>query len=726
MNAIIGLTQLALRTKPSPKMHDYLSKVRASSKSLLRIINDIMDLSKLEVGKLDLELVDFDLRDVMSDLLNMLGETATTKGLEFLVSVDRQVPCGLKGDPLRLGQVLTNLTNNAIKFTHEGEILVKVSLVRTNPERATLNFSVKDSGIGIDQNTILKLFDPFTQADGSTTRRYGGSGLGLTICKRLVEMMGGKIQVESEPGKGSTFSFALDFDLWKEARETPASHDLGNLKVLVVDDNQMAREVLKEILDVFSFEVRTVDSGEKALKEIFEANATKPYDLILMDWNMPGMDGIETSKRIDRDPRADVRIPKIIMVTAYGREEVMQQSEEAGLDGFLLKPVHPSLMLDTILRVFGKEPPTRELATGISSEEDAAAEKIRGAQVLVVEDNEINRQIAREILEGAGIAAQLASNGVEAVKAVSESDFDLVLMDIQMPEMDGYEATRKIRTDPKHKDLPIVAMTAHALKGDREKCLEAGMNDHVTKPIDIKELVVTLATWIKPGIRRVPFQIVQQRPTESVEIPAIPDSLPGIDIKSALKRLGGNERLFKKLLGDFHRDFQQITEDTRHAWAQGDMETSRRLAHTIKGVSGNIGAKELHIASREVEAAIVQGDEDEFQRSLDMFDDALKQVLESISGLEEKKEGATLHKAETQPLDGAKIEPLLMELSGLLRRSDFRALECLEFLKAELKDSANQEDFLNLEASVGGFDFNAAHEALEKLALALNTSLSGS
>jgi two-component system sensor histidine kinase/response regulator len=696
---------------------------------LLGIINDILDFSKIEAGKLDLELVDFDLRDIMRDLTNLLGVVATRKGLEFLAFVEPNVPWELKGDPLRLAQILTNLANNAIKFTHQGEIIIRAALVQKDSKRATINFSVKDSGIGLAADKIPILFDSFSQADGSTTRKYGGSGLGLTISKRLVEMMGGKIHVESEPGKGSIFFFAVEFEFREKDMEENVPKELHGLKVLVVDDNEAAREILIEILSSVSVEVNAVDSGERAVEELVYATDRKPYDLVLMDWNMPGMNGIDAANKIDRDPRLAVHIPKIIMVTAYGSEEVMQQAQEAGLDGFLVKPVDQRLLFDTILEVFGKQPMTRWGAGRVSEREAEAVEKISGARILVAEDNEINQQVAREILEGAGMIVEIATNGVEAVRAVSESDFDAVLMDVQMPEMDGYEATRTIRSNPRHKGLPIVAMTAHALKGDRETCLEAGMNDHVTKPIDIEELLTTLAKWVKPAKRSPSSEDVPQKPPESSGVEELPEILNGLDINAALRRLGGNKRLFKRLLMDFRRDFHKTAEEIKDSWIKGDMEVTRRLVHTVKGVSGNIGAYSLHVLSRELEAAIKQGKEDEFHPRLVTFANALDQVLESIRSLADKEKPAPSRKSGQTESGAAfqitKVKPLLFQLAEFLQGNDFRAIECLESLKNELGDAGSGPELVRLEACVGRFDFKGASDALQKLAWTLNVSFSG-
>ena len=527
MNAVIGMSHLALKTDLTPKQQDYLNKIQSSANSLLGIINDILDFSKIEAGKLDMEAVDFNLDDVLDNLANLVTVKAQEKEeLEVLFATASDVPRFLVGDPLRLGQVLINLANNAVKFTDSGEIVVSSELVKQDSDEITLKMSVSDTGIGLTQEQISKLFQSFTQADTSTTRKYGGTGLGLTISKRLVEMMGGKIWVESEPGQGTTFNFTAVFGrgTGKEKERPKAPADLKGMKVLVVDDNATSRDIFQEMLESFNFEVTLAASGAEGLAEFESAGPDHPFELVLMDWKLPEMDGFEVSRRIKKHPGIH-RTPAIIMVTAYGREEMMQKSEAEGLDGFLIKPVNPSMLFDMIMQTFGKDKDQQPTVSYRKDQETEALKAIDGAHILLVEDNEINQQVAREILAGAGFKVSIANNGLEAVNLVKESVYDAVLMDVQMPVMDGYEATRKIRElqltahssklkaddegiplgsggqQPATSDqrlLPIIAMTAHAMTGDHEKSLEAGMVDHVTKPIDPEHLFATLLKWIQP------------------------------------------------------------------------------------------------------------------------------------------------------------------------------------------------------------------------------------
>jgi len=645
MNAIIGMAHLAMKTDLTAKQYDYLKKVDISAKSLLGIINDILDFSKIEAGKMDMESADFQLEDTLDNISTLVGIKTQEKGLELLFKTDPSVPTALVGDPLRLGQILINLSNNAVKFTDTGEIVVSTELVKKDKAHVTLKFSVHDTGIGMTADQAAKLFQPFAQADSSTTRKYGGTGLGLTISKRLTEMMGGKIWVESHPGQGSIFSFTANFGLGKEKAKKqykPAS-ELRGMKVLVVDDNATSRDIFKEMLESFSFEVSSAPSGEQGITELEAASKDKPFELVLMDWKMPGMDGIEASKRI-REHKGLRKIPPIILVTAYGREEVMQQAEQVGLEGFLLKPVSPSMLFDAIMQAFGEAvPETPRFAK--KKEHDAEVSKhIYGAHVLLVEDNEINQQVAKEILEGAGLIVALAANGQEAVNAVKKTNYDAVLMDVQMPVMDGYTATGEIRKDERFKELPIIAMTAHAMAGDEDKSLQAGMNGHVTKPIDPDQLFATLQKWIKPNEKRTQIrqpEVSAEGPDEVQAVPAekqLPEFLQGFDLTAGLKRLQGNKRLYVKLLSNFAADYGKVTNEIREALDAEDFERAHSLVHNLKGLAGNLSATDLQAAAVNMEKLVKRVDQkpppsEQLDLMLLELEAALGQALESVQSL---------------------------------------------------------------------------------------------
>jgi len=499
------------------------------------------------------------------------------------------------------------------------------------------------------EKQAAKLFQPFAQADSSTTRKYGGTGLGLTISKRLAEMMGGEIWVESEQGRGSIFSFTANFGLGKERaiKQYKPSQDLRGMRVLVVDDNATSRDILQEMLESFTFEVSVAASGAEGITELESAVEDNAFELVVMDWKMPGMDGIEASKRI-KSHRGLRKIPVIILVTAYGREEVMQQAEEVGLEGFLLKPVNPSMLFDTIIQAFGEAVPETSRVAQRHEQEAEALEHIRGANVLLVEDNEINQQVAREILEGAGLNITLANDGQEAVNAVKESNYDAVLMDVQMPVMDGYTATKAIRKwecgmgNEGNNPIPIIAMTAHAMAGDEDKSLQAGMNGHVAKPIDPDQLFSTLQKWIKPSKKRVqqpevPLESLESDQAEPDE-EQLPESLPGFDLAAGLKRLMGNKTLYRKLLLDFGAKYTGVAGEIHKTLNSKDLEQAHSLVHNLKGLAGNLEATDLQAAAANLEK-LVKGfgkktpPLKELNLKFSELDNALNKALESAQSL---------------------------------------------------------------------------------------------
>ncbi|MGD8271147.1 MAG: response regulator [Desulfobacterales bacterium] len=711
MNAIIGMAHLALKTDLTPKQYDYLKKVDISAKSLLGIINDILDFSKIEAGKLDMESVDFQLEDTLDNISTLVGIKTQEKGLELLFKTDSSVPTALVGDPLRLGQILINLSNNAVKFTDSGEIVISTELVKKDGDQTTLKFSVQDTGIGMTAEQAAKLFQPFMQADSSTTRKYGGTGLGLTISKRLAEMMGGEIWVESEQGQGSTFSFTANFGLGKEKAKKifSPSKDLRGMKALVVDDNATSREILKDLLESFTFEVTVAASGPEGIAALESADKNKPFELVLMDWKMPGMDGIDASKRIKNHRRLS-KIPAIVMVTAYGREEVMQQAEAVGLEGFLLKPVSPSMLFDATMQAFGEAVPEISRVAQRKEQEAEALENIQGARVLLVEDNEINQQVAKEILEGAGLNIILANNGQEAVNAVKENKYDAVLMDVQMPVMDGYTATRKIReweggmrpaegrrgnegNDP----IPIIAMTAHAMAGDEDKSLQAGMNGHVTKPIDPNQLFAALQKWIKPSEKRVKAQQPEVA-AEQIELDKavqaedeLPEFLPGFDLADGLKRLQGNKKLYRKLLLNFGADYDTVANDIHKALDAEDFDHAHSLVHNLKGLAGNLAASDLQAAAVNLEKLVKGADKKApASEQLDLrFAElvaALDQALQSVKslGISAEKNISNLTDEELADIPAGLSQDIAKRIRTAAEMGDVMALNAIaEEIKAQ-------------------------------------------
>jgi PAS domain S-box-containing protein len=650
MNAILGLAHLALKTDLTPRQRDYLDKIHAAGTSLLGIVNDILDFSKIEAGRLELESVPFNLDDVLDNLAGLISVKAHEKEtVEVLFRSDPEVPRSLVGDPLRLGQVLINLAGNAVKFTESGDILVTTELIRADADRARIRFSVRDTGIGLTDEQTARLFEAFSQADTSTTRRFGGTGLGLAISKRLVRMMGGEIGVKSAPGRGSTFSFTADFGRAGEKglRCYDAPAELKKMRVLVVDDNPTSRGILQEMLESFSFAVTTAVSGAAGVAEFENPQHGCPYDLVVMDWKMPEMDGIEAARRIKAG--AVRRPPPVILVTAYGREDILSRAEAAGLDGVLLKPVSASLMFDTLMELFGRRRPLT--VAGAADLATSAAERLAGSRVLLVEDNEINQQVALEILKGTGLEVVLAVNGREAFERITRESFDAVLMDVQMPVMDGYAATKEIRKwecgrpQNNQSPIPIIAMTANAMSGDSAKSLAAGMNDHITKPIDSDTLFETLARWIARHARagNAPAPPAATAAGRSGgcfrEEPDFPGELPGFDLAAGLRRLQGNRALYRRLLLDFAGRHRHEAEHLRRALDSGDFDRVRQRVHAVKGVAGNLAAVQLQAASKALEAAVLNAgptqlpDAAELLNAHDVFKAALELTVAAAGSL---------------------------------------------------------------------------------------------
>ena len=714
MNAIIGLTDLALRTELTPKQQDYLNKIHASGVSLLGIINDILDFSKIEAGKMDIESVPFSLDEVLENLATVVSVKTQEKGLELLFSREADVPSGLVGDPLRLGQVLVNLSNNAVKFTHEGEILVSISLVALEDEKARLRFSVHDTGIGMTKEQVGKLFQSFSQADTSTSRKYGGTGLGLAISKQLVELMDGRIWVESEPGMGSTFSFEVLLGVDERAQhlKKQISADLSGIRVLVVDDNPHAREILEAYLGQFGLAVDTVSSGEEAIERV--QTAEPPYGLILMDYVMPGgMDGLEATVHIKKDLSL-AELPKIILVTAHGHAEYENAPGIELLDNELHKPVNPSLLLDVTMETFGHE--VIGVAKGSRQSRDFDAEILRpiqGARILLVEDNHINQQVATELLEHARFVVDIANNGQEALEKLTSTRYDCVLMDVQMPVMDGYTATREIRRQDQYRDLPVLAMTANAMVEDKEDARKAGMNDHIAKPINPTELFNTLLEWIEPGERELPDTALDQAVVDS-STSVLPESLPGIDLSAGLQRMGGNSGLFRKLLGEFYLDHGDDIKAIQAALERNDHDTAQRLAHTIKGVAATIGAGELNQRAKDLELAIKDGQLESATDLLARLAVAMEPVLQGLSSLVATAGSST----SSSPAESASVEKLgqlLLELGNMIEEMDPDSEEKVTELASQSGDRFDRQLLRTLERQVSGFEFEEAQETLASL-----------
>jgi PAS domain S-box-containing protein len=720
MNAIIGLSHLALKTDLTPKQRDYVSKVHNAGTSLLTVINDILDFSKIEAGKLDLETTDFKLDEVIASVTTLTAQKAHEKGLEFLAHVAPGIPDGLLGDPLRLGQILTNFVNNAVKFTERGEIRLEIELLERTGEKVQLKFSVCDTGIGMTPEQAAKLFQPFTQADMSTTRKHGGTGLGLTICQRLVDLMGGRIWLESAPGAGSTFYFTVWLGIGSATGTGKVIPEkLTRLHVLVVDDNPTACEILQEPLLGIVRQVDVAASGREAIAAIRQHSAGDPYDIIFMDWRMPDMDGLQTSRYIKSDETLP-RVPHIVLVTAFGREEVREEAERLQLDGFLVKPVTKSMIVDTLVNVFAEE---GEAAT--AAVETPHTARLRGARILLAEDNEINQQIAVELLAGAGATVQVAHNGQVAVRLLTDgpkpAPFDVVLMDLQMPEMDGYQATARLRADPQFAKLPIIAMTAHATIEERQRCLDAGMNDHISKPIDPDNLYETVGRFFKPArpVEAAPASRpaggAGAKPKSPPEQRDALSTVPGLDAGDGLSRVAGNRNLYLKLLRQFVEQHGSAVAQIHEALANGDRALAERIAHTLKGVAGNVGARPAHAAAAALEKGIrtaapageLAGLKQQLAAALDSLVPALRPVLDSTPA-------ETVASAPPLPLDSVPPREVAAQLAQLLSEFDPGAADYIAAHQAALRPLFADTAWPEFERLVQGYAFAEAETRLNE------------
>ncbi|MEP6790858.1 MAG: response regulator, partial [Ramlibacter sp.] len=605
MNAVIGMSHLALKTDLTPRQRDYITKVQSSGQHLLGIINDILDFSKVEAGKLTIEHADFELEKVLDSVAGLFNEKTAAKGLELVFDVSPDVPQRLVGDSLRIGQILINYANNALKYTEQGEIVVAVRVQERGARNVLLHFSVKDTGIGLTQDQMGRLFQSFQQADSSTTRKYGGTGLGLAISKNLAGLMGGEVGVESEFGKGSTFWFTVRTGVSASGtRERTPAPDLRNRRALVVDDSDSARAVLRDLLEGMTFSVTEADGGAAALEAVESAAALgQPFDIVYLDWRMPGMDGIETARRLNALQLN--KAPVIVMATAHGREDVLREAGTVGIGDVLIKPINASVLFDTTVGALGGQAPEqREAPIAAPVAERMAA--VRGARVLLVEDNDINQRVACEILEDAGFVVEIAGNGQAGLEMAQKASYDIVLMDMQMPVMDGVTATAEMRKVERLAALPIVAMTANAMQRDRQRCMDVGMNDFVIKPIDPDALCETLLRWIKPRgaaaeAAAVALPAAQPAPATPFEGLA---AVPGLDVALGLSRMMGKKPLYMAMLRRYVDGQRDCPAQLREALDAGDWATAERLAHTNKGVSGNIGATLMPIFAEQLETAL--------------------------------------------------------------------------------------------------------------------------
>jgi two-component system, sensor histidine kinase and response regulator len=703
LNAILGMTGLALRIVASPKQRDYLEKIRASGRLLVEIIEDILDLSRIEAGRLEIQHAEFDLDELLAELADVVSVRTGAKGLEVLLVPRHDVPRRLSGDAVRLKQVLLNLMNNAVKFTDSGEIVVSIVPVEVRRDRAVIRFSVRDTGIGIAPEHLSTLFEPFTQVDASSTRRYGGAGLGLAISRRLVRLMGGELHVESETGQGSTFAFSATFDLPRgPSGPRMLSQELREVPVLVADDLASARSALGAMLETLSCRVTAVATGEEAVAEVDRAaREGQPFRLAVIDWQMPGLDGVQTAARLAGASHS----PKVILVTAYDWEEASRLAGSAGISVVLHKPVSPSALHDAVVHAL--------VPGGALRRREASRLDVRfasGQDVLLVEDHPINRELARELLGQAGLQVTEACNGVEALERLSERKFDAVLMDVQMPDMDGLEAVRLIRDREDLAGLPVIAMTAHAMLGDRERFLEAGMSDYVAKPIEEAELFRVLARWLE-----VEAGAVLPGPEAQGGLPA---SVPGLDVAAGLRRVGGKAELYRRILGGVLRDLDAAAPRLRALLDAGDTAAVSRLLHTLKGTSGTVGADRVAEAAAAMEAALkaVPGT----RPGLDEIAAAIDEVRRGATEL--RPPAAERAPVEDAPLPAANVAHVALgivsRLAGYLATSNLEATVCVAELKNILGPSLG-DAIGELEVCVDRLDFAAAASRLDEIRTSL-------
>lgn len=739
MNTVIGMTRLIQQTPLLPKQRNYLEKVELSANALLSVINDILDFSKIEAGMLTLENVEFALDDVLETVSAVTTLRAEEKGIEVVYSVAPDVPRLLSGDPLRLSQVLNNLVSNAIKFTHLGEVVIAINTMAPANSRTlaagkiALEVSVKDTGIGLSTVQINQLFRPFSQADSQTTRRYGGSGLGLAISQRLVGQMGGELKVDSTPGLGSTFYFSVHLHT-AQPQHTPKPvryHGTPVDRVLIVDDNASARDILAEMVRGFGMRADTVESGEQALSDLQLASRVgTPYGLVLMDWRMPGMDGLEVARRIREEEHLS-STPAVLMVTAYGRDEVMRKAEALRLQGLLIKPVTQSVLFNAILEALQSQ------GHGIArrSRTEASADtlvphaspiqlypNLLGRSVLVVDDNALNREVAADFLSLVGVQVSLATNGAEALSMLEQSRFDAVLMDVHMPQMDGLDATRALRLQPHLQQLPVIALTAQARVEDRTAIEEAGMNAHLTKPIDERKLYETLSEWIiSPHADAAATNPVASDPLqESDRRMAV---APGINHARMRERFHGNTERMERVLAGFHRDFSDAPQALMMHAQQSAWQPLSMLAHTLKGALGYLEANTLVQAAETIEnqarawtqsPAPAGQPHSRLQAETTEFAAQLQTLLQGLAMRQSPSAPVDLE-PDTSPEPATRLRRSLVQLKRLVADGDYAAVAELEHMLSSIPAARWTPLLQQILQHVEDLDSDAALAAIDRL-----------
>ncbi len=700
MNAVIGMATLLGKTALEARQRQLLSQLDSSARMLLGILDDILDLSRIEAGKLGLLARSFDLDALLTDLTTVVGQRARDSRLDVLIDLDPAVPRQLVGDAMRLQQVLVNLVVNALKFTERGEVVVAIRIAEQQGPRLRLHFSVRDTGIGIDPAQLPRLFELFTQMDESSTRKHGGAGLGLAISKRLVELMGGEMGAESTPGVGSTFWFTASF----EAAIAPSltaprtSTWSSGLRALVVDDNVTAREVFGSMLESLRFEVRLAASAEQALAMCGQGE--RDFDLLVIEWRLPGMNGIEAVRAL----RLDTRCPACVMVTAHGDEQLAAEAERAGIDVFLHKPVSPSALFDAAMQAISRHRLPNKDRT--QPEPNLPSRFASGQRVLLAEDNPINQQVAGELLAGFGLTVVFADTGLATLQSLREQSVDLVLMDVQMPEMDGIETTRRIKLDPALASLPVIALTAHAMAADRERFLAAGMDDYLSKPIEERDLWRVLARWLRVAAVE-PIRVSLPTVIGKATLPV----WPGLDVAAALARLNGKQALLWRLLDEFRRRYQHAAGDLTEACARGEVRAAAERAHAIKGAAATLGATALADAAELLEQALDHSLPT--QPALVAMQTALDQLL----AFPLPAANLAVHPA----LFGWRSSAFLDALTQAVQEQRFDALKLLDAVPPEVADWPSLQQ---LRGALDQLDFAAARAPLAALRAVLEEAAS--
>ncbi|OEE67197.1 hybrid sensor histidine kinase/response regulator [Enterovibrio norvegicus FF-33] len=711
MNAILGMSHLALLTDLNDKQRNYVGNIEKAGKSLLGIINDILDFSKIEAGKLSVEHIGFRFSEVLDNISNIISVKAKEKELELIFDIDPDLPDDLVGDPLRLGQIIINLTGNSVKFTDSGEIIIRARKVTECDEIVEVQFDIQDSGIGMSDEQLGRLFQSFSQADGSITRKYGGTGLGLTISKSFVELMGGRIWVASEPGKGSTFSFTIRCGRSESSikEQVAKATVLNDKRVLVVDDNQASRDIMYALLDNLNLRVAAVSNGEEAVFEVQSADQSNDgFDVVVMDWKMPGINGDEATMQIHE--LQINKMPKVILASAYGEDAGLIGDDVQNLfDASLVKPINPSSLFDALMGAFGKEElkllNSRDVHQDVSEEID-----FTGVKILLVEDNMINQEVAKGILEQFDPVIEVADNGQIALDMVQEQHFDIVLMDMQMPVMDGVTATKKIREIESLAGLPIVAMTANAMERDVKQCKEAGMNDHVSKPIDVDELLTTIQRWTTASKEVVKSSVVLnvQKVQDEIDVQIADIDPLVLDANEGINRIGGNSKAYWKVMGAFTDTKLAVIDKIRQALADENREDVEMFAHSLKGAAANVSAKGLAVLAGNLED---QASTDlKMDASLmDKIEACLKQIKTYIPG--EKEEEAKPVEAGFAGYTPREFRIELEQLKILLNNFDTQAVDFITGIKQSSKSmDVNLEP---VEDAIRKFEYEIAAKKLE-------------